>query len=279
MCYTGHNFSVAGGGFTPGGGSGPGSFAGMLQAAIADTSYDHNAVRYVFICDMGNDIRAITSITPYADIVFKTAKQAYPNADLILIPCLWGDAPSNSTNAGGNNVGGRIVSISDRVAEAVNAGLPYGLRIVPWSWTWMADAKGLDWMRPGEVHYTADGYQRVADFMVTYMRGGETKYDVGWYTIPAAAAVDPGTAYWQARRDGNSVRVEGPITLPAAAPVDTNLGQLSYGTWPLAMHYLTVVSLNYRTPYTVAVYPSGLIRSFGPMPAGTYLFNLGFDAF
>lgn len=279
MCYTGHNFSVSGGGFTPGGGTGPSSFAGMVQAALLDTSFDHNAVEYFFICDMGNDIRACASITPYADALFCAIRKGFPNAQLILLPCLWGDAPSNATNAGGNNIGGRIVSISNRVQEAENAGLPYGLRVVPWSWTWMADAKGLGWMRPGEVHYTAEGYARVAQFMRTYMLGGDTKYNVGWYNIPPAAGVNPNYAYWQARRDGNSTRIEGSLTLDVAVPMDTPLGQLAYGTWPIAMQIEKVGSLNYRTFYSVSIYDNGLIRSFGAMPAGTYLFNIGFDSF
>jgi hypothetical protein len=279
MGYTGHNFSVGGGGFTPGNGTGPGSFAGMVQAAVADTSYDHNAVEFFFVVDMGNDIRALASVAPYADAVFSAIRQGFPNAQIILLPVLWGDAPSNATNAGGNNVGGRILSIRDRLQEAENAGLPYGVRIVPWSWTWMADARGLDWMRPGEVHYTAEGYTRVANFMRTYMLGGDTKYDVGWYNIPPAAAVNPNYAYWQASRDGNTARIQSSIALAAAVPVDTNLGQLAYGTWPIATQYVDVVSQDYRTPYTVSIYPTGLIRSFGPMPAGTYLFDVDFDVF
>jgi hypothetical protein len=130
-----HNYSVGGGGFTA---SANGQFLAQINAAIADNTYDHSLVKYVFICDMGNDIRATNSVASSAPAVLAAARTAYPSARLILVPCFWG-------NATDNNLAQRIASISARVQEATDAGLPFNLEIVPYSWTWMGDTG--NWMK------------------------------------------------------------------------------------------------------------------------------------
>lgn len=274
--YTIHNYSVSGGGFTA---AGSGNFSAQLNVAIADKCYDHNAVPLVIVFDMGNDIRATYQVTAGATDVFSRARFEYPSARIVLVPCMWGDTPMNPDGSG-NNHPGRIASISQRVQEARNAGLPYDVQTVPYTWTWMADAKGTGWMRPTEVHYTAEGYQRVADFMELYFKGGDTCYNVGSYLVPSYPPVVPTTAWWLASRTGDLSTIEGPFTLSAPAGLDTNLGQLSYGTWPIDLEYVDVVAGGLdRKVYTIAIWPNGLIRSLGVMPAGDFRIDHTYRSF
>jgi hypothetical protein len=239
-----------------------------MNAAIADTSYDHALVDFVFICDMGNDIRATWSVAAAAPSVFAAARAEFRAARLILVPCFWG-------NAVDNNWGARIASISDRVQEATNAGLPYSLEIVSDSWTWMGDA--TTWMKPGEVHYNAAGYSRVVEFMNRFMLGNRTRYDYGakFIGVNNTDNLDADHAYWRISRIGDVAHMEGNFRAKQALGYDWNMGQLEYGTWPIDTVYAPVVNLDNRTLCDIAIFngesgSGGLVRSFGNMPAGNY---------
>jgi hypothetical protein len=271
-----HNYSVGGGGFTA---SSTGQFLAQINAAIADSTYDHSLVKYVFICDMGNDIRATNSISSSAPAVFAAARTAYPNARLILVPCFWG-------NATDNNLAQRIASISARVQEATDAGLPFNLEIVPYSWTWMGDTGA--WMKPGEVHYTADGYERVRRFMNKFMVGDSTRYDVGFDKFIAPSTnVWPDSAYWRAGRIGDIVTLQNLFSVKTDIPIDTDLGQLDYGTWPMDTTYHSVINIDNRTVYSIAIFngesgggtAGGKIRTLAAMNAGNYALNINYRAY
>jgi hypothetical protein len=270
MGYTPHIFSVGGGGFTAGGGQGVGSFNGQIQAAIADTSYPHDKVTKVFICDMGNDIRATNSITPYVSTVMAQIAGAYVNAETIILPAVWGNAP-------GNNISGCITSISRRWQELINEIQPFRARAIPYSWLWNADSG--DWMKPGEVHCNTAGYQRLSNFMKKYMIGGNVRYDIGKTLVPVQPAVFYDSSYWTVSREGNDTHLEGTFTVQNAVGLDVPLGQLPYGTWPIGELFLTVIGVASRASYNLVIYgvdtpnAQGLIRSYQALPADTYIVN------
>lgn len=266
-----HNYAVGGGGFTA---SGSGQFYAQISAAIADTSYDHNLVRFVFIVDMGNDIRATFNVQSAVGPVVNAAQVAYPNARIILIPAMWGNADDNIIPA-------RLQSVSQRLREASEAGLPYKrFEIINWSWLWNWDSG--NWMLPGEVHMNSAGYARAKQFVQRYLNGMSTDNPLGWkFITPNASNIAVGTAYLRAQREGDRIFVYGPIDITHDLAVDTDLGTFDFGYQPHETVYVPVTR-NDRTVYTVAVYPSStgaLLRTFQAMPSDRYHFNFSMAAF
>ena len=268
MGWTGRNYSIGGGSFS---GAGPGTFQAQLANAVADTSYDHAAVDYFFICDLGNDIRATANIHIHAKTYFAAVAAAFPNAQIVVLPAVWGNAP-------GNNTAGGLQSIGLRVAEIVNAAQGFDVDIVPDSWLWLAD--NGDWMKPGEVHPNMAGYARIADFMVKHMRAVGASHGQGFKLVSPRGAVNPNSSYWYAGRDRNMVSIQGVFDLPAAVWIDTELGQLDYGLWPMSTPYVPVVSASTRAVSgSVVIFGNGLIRSLSAIPAGRHSINHTWRAF
>lgn len=269
MGYVAHNYSIGGGSFT---GTGAGRFDAQINAAIADTSYAKSLVKYVFVCDLSNDIRATSDVKADAEIVFAKIKNAYPVARIIVLPAIWG-------NTAANNNGNVLWSISRRYQELMNASLDFDVEIIKYSWTWLADNNV--WMKTGEVHPTAAGYARIADFMCMYMRrGGDISYDQGFKFVTAKAGIDPNASYWTAGRSGDLVTVQGNFKVNATQGFDADLGQLDYGLWPMNNVMLSVPKDSDRTTnQAIVIYSNGLIRSFGSLGAANYTFGITYRAF
>ncbi|KQQ65089.1 hypothetical protein ASF63_14065 [Microbacterium sp. Leaf320] len=257
--WTGHNYSIGGGSFT---GWGPGTFQNQLANAIADTSYDHADVDYFLVCDLGNDIRATSNIHNHAKTMFEMVAAEYPRARIIVLPAVWGNAP-------GNNSGGCIQSIAQRVEEITNAAFGFDVDIVPETWLWLADAGG--WMKPNEVHPNAAGYARIADFMVKHVRGLHVSTDQPLRLIAPRGGVNGDSSYWYAGRSGDLTSIHGVFELRNNVGVDTELGQLDYGMWPISTPYIPVVSpASRQVAGTLVVFGNGLIRTLSGLPAGAY---------
>lgn len=268
MGWVGFNYSIGGGSFT---GVGNGTFQCQLDNAIADTSYDHEAVDYFFLCDLGNDIRATGNVQNHARDLFARVTDEYPNAKIIVLPAVWG-------NAAGNNSGGCVQSISQRVSEVTAAAFGFDVTVIPDTWLWLAD--GGDWMKPGEVHPNGAGYARIADRMVKHMQGATVSNDQGFRLIAPRGGVNPYRSYWYAGRDRNTATVHGVIELPGPVGIDTELGQLDYGLWPMSTPYIPVVSpVTRAVSGTVVVFGNGLIRSLSPLPAGAHVINYSWRVF
>jgi len=269
MCWTGRNYSIAGGSFS---GVGPGTFRAQMANAIADTSYDHAAVEYFFLCDLGNDIRAVANIQAYAASLFAVIRAEFPNAKIIVLPAVWGNAP-------GNNQAGRIQSIAARVSEVQAAGCVFDVTVIPETWLWLAD--GGSWMEAsGGVHPNPSGYARIADFMVRYMCGVRATCNQPFKLVSPRGGVNANASYWYAGRDGNLATLHGRFELSYPVGVDTNLGQLDYGLWPIVTPYVPVISPATRAVSgTVVIFSDGLIRSLSPLPAGVHLIDHTWRAF
>jgi hypothetical protein len=267
MGYIAHNYSIGGGSFT---GSGPGAFNAQVAAAIADHTYDHSLVKYFFICDLGNDMRATANIQSDAITVFNAIVGEYTNAKIVVLPAVWG-------NATDNNIGGRIMSISVRMAELENAAQNYNIDIVDGSWLWLADAG--DWMKPGEVHCNTAGYARIADFMVKHMRGESTKYNQGFQFLAAQPAINSDYSYWNAARDGNFVTIQNNFRIDANQPIDTPLGQLPYGMWPMIVQYVPVVNTARVVGGSIVIFENGIVRTLSALTAESYFLNFTYRAF
>lgn len=273
MGWTGRNYSIGGGSFS---GSGSGTFQAQLANAIADTAYNPADVEYFFICDLSNDIRANASIFTLAKDYFTAVTAAFPNAKIVLLPAVWGNATLNNTSAA-------LQSIGLRVAEVTNASRGFDVDIIPESWLWLAD--NGNWMEStaggaSGVHPNPAGYRRVADFMVDHMRGHDTSYNQGFKLVSPRGAVNVNASYWYAGRDGNLASLQGVFELSAPIGIDTELGQLDYGLWPMSTPYIPVVSAATRqVSGTVVIFKNGLIRSLSGIASGTHSIHHTWRAF
>lgn len=263
-------FSIGGGAFT---GVGAGNFDGQLNTAIADTSYAKSAVTHIFLGDMSNDIRALSNITTTATAWFTKAKANYPNAQIIVLPVVWGNSANNNTSNSLNSLGVRVQELRNVIKA-----LEYDVRVVDGSWRWLADDP--NWMNAdGSVHPNATGYTRIANFMVDAMRGCDVTYDVGSKFIAPLGSINAGASYWTSARGGDFGNISGNITIDSNQPVDANLGQLPYGTRPKAGFFLPVVNASRQVAGTLLISETGLIRTFSTLPAGTYNFNTTYKCF
>jgi hypothetical protein len=124
--------------------------------------------------------------------------------------------------------------------------------------------------------------------MNRFMAGDTTRYDVGLDKFIAPSSnVWPDSAYWRAGRIGDIVTVQNLFTVKTDIPIDTDLGTLDYGLWPMDTTYVPVVNLDNRTIFSVQIYNGesgagtggGKIRSLAAMTAGGYAINTNYRAY
>jgi len=260
-----HNYSIGGGSFTGGGGGAGvvGTMLNMITTAIADLSYVHSLVKYVFIADAGNDIRALANVYTTAVTVFQAARSAYPNARIIMLPALWGQAAANTVTA-------VMYNVTQVVEQLRKACIENDVEFIDWSWTWHWDDTA--WMLTGEVHYTAAGYTRVKRMVERYLRGLGTDVTRGWTQLTPSSAVTSSTAYAYARREGNNAHIMATFNTVAATGADTDLFTLPVGLRPLVESRATAVK-NDRAPYAVIMFPTGQLRNFTSFSADHYVLD------
>lgn len=254
-----HNYAIGGGGFTS---AVAGRFDTQVSNAVAGMTAQQRAeVGLFFIADTGNDVRALGAVYTPALGVISSIKTSFPNARIIVLPILWGQA-------GDNLIAGRMTSVTQRAEELRAACVNTGAEFIDYSWTWHWDDAG--WMKPGEVHYTADGYTRVAMFVRKYLRGEPTDCPRGW-ALPWAdsSAVDASTAYIYGRREQNNIVIHGTFTLVSAAAIDRNLFVFPTGLRPRDTTKITAVR-NDRSVVTLDFYPNGHFRAFCAMALDSY---------
>lgn len=261
------NYAVGGGAFT--GSAGASRYDSQVAAIAADNSYNKANVKYVFIGDAGNDIRATFNVQTAATSVFADLRTMFPTARIICIPALWGIAADNI-------IPGRIDSIMTRYQELSEAGLSAGVEMVEYSWTWHYDTTA--WMKPAEVHYTAAGVTRIVYFVERYLNGAGTDSPIGTKLLTHTGNVtNPGLFN---SRVGNRAALRGSFTVGATA-IDTQIATLITGCEPIRTLYVPVAS-NARTVHTLAVFnrqSGGIVRSLSTLPAETYTVNIEYSVF
>lgn len=267
MGYTGHNYSVGGGGF---GSDGATQFIAQAAVATADNSYDHALVKFVFIGDLSNDVRSNNNITALAPSVFNSLRTTFPNARIIVLPLIW---PSSTLNNSYANVN-RIMT---RLTELTNTALQYNVEIVEDSWSWLMDAGS--WAAGGAdsgAHCNTDGYNRIADFMVRWMLNGDSSYDRS-FTVSNQGAVT--NLDVTCVRSGKFVTISGLFTVPAGGlAINTGIVAMYYGCWPLHFIHQQVVKTDGTVGGTINIFNTGsggpgLVRSVSALTAGEYALN------
>lgn len=267
MGYTGHNYSVGGGGF---GSDGATQFIAQAAVATADNSYDHSLVKFVFIGDISNDVRSNNNITALAPSVFNSLRTTFPNARIIVLPLIW---PSSTLN----NSYANVSRIMTRLTELTNTALQYNVEIVEESWSWLMDAGA--WAAGGAdsgAHCNSAGYNRIADFMVRWMLSGDSSYDRSFTTSNQGGVTNADVT---CVRNGKFVTVSGSFTVPAGGiPINTGIVAMYYGCWPLHFIHKPLVKTDGTIGGQINIFNTGsggpgLIRSVSPLTAGEYALN------
>lgn len=277
MGFTGRNYAISGGSFT---GAGPGAFSAQIATAVADSSLDKSAVKYVFLADSGNDMRSQATTATYEAAVgpaLVSLRSAFPNARIILVPALWGITPG-VTN--GNLSAGAILAVSRMTQSLRDYGLANNMEIVENSHLWHYDSTA--WMLPGEVHYTAAGYTRIARMMRDYMRHGATPVmGVAMQAVTAKPNVTSSNV--QAGRVGNDIRICGFFTVNTNLGVDTDIFQLPEGVFPYRDMVVPAVSPTRKPESSINVFGAGtnrgLVRGFFAFNPGDHYINVSLPAF
>lgn len=258
MGWSVKNFSLGGGGYTS---DISNKYITQINGAIADNTYNHADVKFVFLADAGNDIRALRSVSAEAPAVIQAAKTAYPNARIIILPALWGPAADNGT--GVPNTDGRIarmINVLPVAEELREFARSYGAEFIDYTWLWNWDDPSL--MMPNEVHYTPTGYTRIARYVESWLRGNSPRVDRGWRPITNRSTIaSTSDTDWRVKREGNEIIVQGQYYPTAALGLGTDIGDLPFGMRPFRPAYGTSVA-NSTASQTVAYFPNGVIRAF-----------------
>lgn len=267
MGWTVKNFSLGGGGFTSDIGN---KFITQINGAIGDTSYDHSNVKFVFLADAGNDIRALRSVASEAPAVIQAAKTAYPNARVIILPALWGYAADNT-------IPSRMLNVLPVAEELREFARTYGADFIDFTWLWNWDDSAM--MMPSEVHYTPTGFTRIARYVESYMRGNSPRVDRGWRPISSRATVVSGEfTTWRAKREGNNVCVQGTFLPNGSLGMGVDIGDMPFGMRPFENAFIVSVGNNSATQ-SIAIYPNGTVRAFSGTGNMVYYINAEFPVF
>lgn len=156
------NYAVGGMGYV----TGDTKFIDQLQNAIADVSYSHDEVGYVFICGCRNDDGSLLSpmlpdntfVTAVQEVI-RTAIEAYANAEVIVIPSL-------QVHYLQSNAGQRVYSNIIYAARSLNC------RVIPNAYSWLVGMK--DYTLPDGVHPTVEGHAIIASHILDALTTGNT---------------------------------------------------------------------------------------------------------
>lgn len=266
MGWTVRNFAVAGMGYTIGGATN--NFDAQLRRAAADASFANADVGFVFIADGANDARANASVTTAANALYAYAKTTFPNARIIVVPAFW-------TNSYVDLESENRAHLMRVVYQLKDAATQNGVEYVDGTWTWTLDDSSL--ILPGEVHYTAAGYLRIADWMGQYFRGSNTWADIGWqdvtFTSPYAAPT-AGTPKIRAMRNRHIVTVAGEFRAPSGIANASYPFTLPYGLRPARMVPVFYAQAGSTAPKFGQIGTDGRFQVFG---ADTNTNNVNFN--
>lgn len=257
--WTVHNHARGGTSFIQGGPSNM-PWSAQLEQAIS-ASYPNAEVAFVFIAGAGNDVRAGNNPVSQSQALFTRARQAFPNARVIVLPVMWGHADLNRTTEALGNLG----TVTNTIRESA---LSSQVEFIEWVHLWHWDSEA--WMVPGEVHFTADGDDRTVQWISRYLSGQSTDPVRSWVKAGENAGVDVVSynAYRavSAQRQGEVVTVDGSWLNTTARSASDNLFRFPVGLRPGREVKLPGRILSGGASGTATVYTSGWVRFDQPMP-------------
>lgn len=251
-----HNYSIGGGGYTWADGV-PGKFLEQLKTAIADKTYDKSKVKYVFVCDTGNDTRGLYSILGDALNLMPVLVSTFPVSRIIIIPAMWSRANPNLNHDAMRQV---LVNYD----ELKTAALGWPVEVIPNSWLWHWDS--FDWIESnGGVHYTPAGDRRVCYFVEKYLRGEDMSMDTGPIRMGAAPGRPISAENIFTRREGQNCHMFGRFTSLGDLGPDLEILTIAPGHCPMAT-YRFVGTNSSKEPQTFYINPDlRAVRTLQPV--------------
>lgn len=212
-----HNYAIGGGAFTSTVNS---SF--LAQATNAFNGLGVEAAKKVtrfIIADMLNDIRATNDISGAAPQVFDYISRNFPKAEITVMPVVL------NMNKDMNGTAAIQRSVRNRIREVEIAGLPYGVKVVPGTPSWLYDDGFSITDKPNEVHLTPAGYTRIGQYMITYFKGGYTWRDTAWIPLMpySQPMIDRSNSDFNFIRTKDACHLRGTFRLSADQSHDTVL--------------------------------------------------------
>jgi hypothetical protein len=255
-----HNYAVGGGGYSV-----PGNqFIAQLTAAINDNSYDHSLVKYIWIIDYSNDCRGGLSIYSDADALFRSARTNYPNAQIIVLPVIWTYVTDNRT------VIDRILGVTQRYNEVLNAGWAYDVKVIPNTWLWFWDSG--NWAdAPNGYHLNTTAQAKIIWFIDKWIKGQPINDVLGWQNLTPIIST-ANAVVWPLRntRKNGDVTVIGRLQTVTLVSPDTDLGTVQPGCEPIDTVLAPMVSQNRDVTGAVYIYPNGIVRAMTTLQPNYY---------
>ena len=190
-------------------------YISQINNAIADTSYNHAKVKYVFICggrnDFDNHISFMDSTFVTAvQTVITTAQTAFPNAKVVLIPVL----------ADYKYIGQTFYPIYESI---IYAGQLLGALVIPDAYTWLIGMKGM--VLADDIHPSIEGHALIATHIQNALATGYS------FAFPSSVICDAVSAninanvdhYFTISQERGQIRVDGDFTLIDAVTANSTL--------------------------------------------------------
>ena len=202
MGWVEKNFAVGGMGYI----YGETTFEDQIDNAVADTSYDHENVRYVIIGGGRNDGGAYpymdATLTAAVQSAITAAKTGFPNATIIVIPMMWDYS----------YVSRPIYPLYQTIIYAAQT---LDAVVIPNAYTWLTGMKGL--ILSDNVHPNVEGHKILASHIENALITGYSfAYPASRSLLANSNNVNTGaTNYFTLTQENGLLRFDAEFTLPA----------------------------------------------------------------
>lgn len=221
--YIPHNHAIGGAAFYKGW---SGAYINQLNAAKNQAIRDGymDKIKCVsFVC-MLNDIRLGQSISETAAECAAFVKANWPKAKVICIPVILNRSSLNISKETGRSVVMRTNEFAEAFAD-LKPLICNGSK----SWFWESGDAGHNWIKGNdEVHLTDEGYERAANYAISWLNGGDGWRNLGWTNLEkfgedANPPIKSSMKNLWVKREFDKVTISGNFAVKAETPIDTNL--------------------------------------------------------
>lgn len=221
--YIPHNHAIGGAAFYKGW---SGAYINQLNTAKNKATQDGymDKIKCVsFVC-MLNDIRLGQSISETAAECANFVKANWPKAKVICIPVILNRSSLNISKETGRSVVMRTNEFAEAFAD-LNPLICNGSK----SWFWESRDAGHNWIKGNdEVHLTDEGYERAANYAISWLNGGDGWRNLGWTNLEgfgedANPPIKSSMKNLWVKREFDKVTISGNFAVKSETPIDTNL--------------------------------------------------------
>lgn len=202
------NYAVGGTGFI----TGTTKFIDQLTNAINDNSYDHNKVKYVFVCGGRNDAGSYgymnETIVNAVNAVIDSINNNFPKATPIIIPMMW-----NSTYI--KNTEYPLYQTIIYACQSKKA------CVIPNAYTWLTGMFGM--ILSDNVHPNVQGHSIISSHIMDSLISGNS------FAYPSSVIIDKSNdsissdAYFTATSENGIIRFNSSFTISSPISANTTL--------------------------------------------------------